>query len=176
MGGWWVQFLRDNDCSVVFTSKDEHTELEDNSVLVSTCDVIILAVPIAFMEEVLEEIFLDLKGKILIDVCSVKQFLIEKYQTLKKEQTVEGLQFLSVHPMFSQSITSLDGQVFTMTFRDNLSKTFENDFRKLLEAHHAVVHDIDFIAHDKLMGVIQGLNHFNLFVSAKTLSRFAPQS
>ena len=174
IGGWFVKFLKENGLDVVYSSKGEGGEFEDNAQLVKSVDVVILAVPIAFMEEVLEEIFPDLDNKILIDVCSVKQFLIEKYQSLKKEFREIKPSYLSIHPMFSQSINSLEGQVFTFTFREHISDDFEQWVRNIFLDKHAVIHDIDFIAHDKLMGVIQGLNHFNLFVSAKTLARFAP--
>jgi len=174
IGGWLVKFLKENGLRVSFSSNDELSEYTNNAALIEKCDVIILAVPIAFMEEVLVEIYPNLHNKILLDVCSVKQFLIEKYLELKRRFRDIKVSYQSVHPMFSQSITSLDGQVFIFTFSDNISKGFDEDFRKLLRHHKATIHDLDFIAHDKLMGVIQGLNHFNLFVSAKTLARFAP--
>ncbi len=174
MGGWWVKFLQENGCEVSFSSKDEHSQYPDNLSLVHAVDIIILATPIAFIAEVLEEIYPELDQKLLIDVCSVKQFLIEKYQKLKKSTPGIALKYLSIHPMFSQSIVSLDGQVFTFTFNDKFPEKVEKELRTLLLDQNATVLDIDFIAHDKLMGVIQGLNHFNLFVSAKTLARFAP--
>ncbi|MEQ9425037.1 MAG: prephenate dehydrogenase/arogenate dehydrogenase family protein [Cyclobacteriaceae bacterium] len=173
IGSWLVKFLRENGIQTHYTSKDKDTEFSSNRELVEKSDVVVLAVPIAFMEEVMEEVYQHLEGKVLIDVCSVKQFLIEKYQSLKKLSPVD-CSYLSIHPMFSQSIKSLEGQVFTFTFNDGVEIPFTESFRKLLTDHMATIQDIDFIAHDKLMGVIQGLNHFNLFVSAKTLARFAP--
>lgn len=174
MGGWWVKFLQENGFEVSYSSKDEHSQYVDNTSLTLEVDVVILATPIAFIAEVLEEIYPHLDQKLLIDVCSVKQFLIEKYLELKKRHAEIKPKYLSIHPMFSQSVVSLDGQVFTFTFNDQFPDKVEKDLRRLLLGQNATVHDIDFIAHDKLMGVIQGLNHFNLFVSAKTLARFAP--
>ncbi|MDA0195756.1 MAG: prephenate dehydrogenase/arogenate dehydrogenase family protein [Bacteroidetes bacterium] len=174
MGSWLVKFLRENGISATFSSDDDQSEQTSNYALIAACDVVVLAVPIAIMEDVMGEIYQDLDGKILMDVSSVKQFLIEKYQALKKEHLQIKAQYISVHPMFSQSITSLEGQVFTFTYQDNADAAFVKDFKHLLSEHKATLHDIDYISHDKLMGVIQGLNHFNLFVSAKTLARFAP--
>ncbi len=174
MGSWWVKFLQENGYIVSFSSKDEHSQYSNNVSLVQDVDVIILATPIAFIAEVMEEIYAHLDQKLLIDVCSVKQFLIEKYQALKKSNSSVQARYLSIHPMFSQSIVSLDGQVFTFTFNDKFPDDYEEQLRQLLLNQKATIHDIDYIAHDKLMGVIQGLNHFNLFVSAKTLARFAP--
>jgi len=174
IGGWFVKFLKENGIDVSFSSNDDSSQYSNNADLVEKVDVVILAVPIAFMAEVLEEIYPNLDKKLLIDVCSVKQFLIEKFKELQKKNSAVKPHYLSIHPMFSQSIKSLDGQVFTFTFNHNFPDQVESDFRKLLVDQKATIHDIDFIAHDKLMGVIQGLNHFNLFVSAKTLARFAP--
>jgi len=174
MGSWLVKFLREDGFNATFTSDDDKSEQSSNFALIAACDVVILAVPIAIMEDVLHDIYLELDGKILMDVSSVKQFLIEKYQALKKEHQQIKAQYISVHPMFSQSIATLEGQVFTFTYQDNADPGFVKEFRQLLDGHKAVLHDIDYISHDKLMGVIQGLNHFNLFVSAKTLARFAP--
>jgi len=174
IGSWFVKFLRENDYSATFSSDDDQSEQNSNEALIACSDVVILAVPIDLMENVLQEIYPQLDEKILMDVCSVKQFLVEKYQALRKEHQAIKAHYASIHPMFSQSITSLEGQVFTFTYKDNSNEAFLASFRQLLLDHRAVVHDIDYISHDKLMGVIQGLNHFNLFVSAKTLARFAP--
>ncbi|UZR93879.1 prephenate dehydrogenase/arogenate dehydrogenase family protein [Chondrinema litorale] len=170
MGSWFVNYLKDKNCEVTFSSNDESSQWSSNKELVENSDVIFLSVPITFMQAVIKEIFPYLNQKILIEVCSVKKFIIDEYNSLQKENPEINVEFHSFHPMFSQRVSSLEGQVFLYCFKSN-DRGFFSAFNQWLIADQAEIFDLDYIRHDKVMGVVQGLNHFNIFVSARALEQ-----
>ena len=169
IGSWFVNFFRGKGHHVKFTSLDGKSEFKTNQELVEKSEIILLAVPISNMAPVLEEIYPYLDGKILIEVCSVKKFIIDKYELLKTNFPSIKTEFYAVHPMFNQMLKSLQGQVVIFNYIDNKGK-FENVLRNYFIDEGAKLYDLAYLQHDKVMGVVQGLNHFNIFVSAKTFS------
>mgnify|MGYP001792565572 CR=1 FL=1 len=170
MGSWIVNYLQEKGCNVAFTSKDDDENKPTNHSLVKNSDVILLCVPITQMQVTLTEIFPHLQNKILLDVCSIKKLVIDKFNELVKEYPDVNPEFHSIHPMFSQRITSLEGQVILQnySFKD---QGFFTHFKKWLLADKAKIYELDYIRHDKIMGVVQGLTNFNIFVSARTLEQ-----
>ena len=72
---------------------------------VSSCDVIILAVPISVTEEMIKKIGPKMKkGAILLDTCSVKVYPCKWL----KDNTPEHVQIIGTHPMFGPVTTCFD--------------------------------------------------------------------
>jgi len=172
LGSWVVRFFKELGHTIYFTSTDKESQFRNNRELVANCDIIFLSVPISAMTQVLEDIFPVLDQKIVIEVCSVKKFLIDKYEQLTAVHQNIQCQFYSIHPMFAQTVSELEGQVIIFTYSSHPLSVFERWLKDIFLAQKAVLYDIEYKNHDKLMGVVQGLNHFNVFVSAKTLSNF----
>ena len=169
LGSWFVKFFTDQGFDTSFSSQDSLSQYPSNLDLVKACDLIVVSVPISVMATVLTEIFPHLHGKILVEVCSVKKFLIDRFQQLASEHPQVHCQFYSIHPMFSNRIDGLLGQTLIFTHSYHPDEPFKAWFKGLFSAQQAVWHEVDYVYHDKVMGVVQGLNHFNVFVSAKTL-------
>ncbi|GAA4819864.1 prephenate dehydrogenase/arogenate dehydrogenase family protein [Algivirga pacifica] len=172
LGSWFVTYFRSRQVEVTFTSTDEYSEMASNKELVEYADIILLAVPISSMVPVLTEIYPLLHGKVLIEICSVKKFLIEHYEQLRQQYPAVELGFCSIHPMFGPRIHSLTGQVVLFNHQENLEANTLLGLKDLLQADGAELYEIPYVEHDKMMGIVQGLNHFNVFVSARTLARF----
>ena len=174
LGSWLVRYLGAYAAEVRFTSTDDLTQFHDNQSLVAWADVVFLAVPIPHMLPVMTEIYPHLSGKVLVEVCSVKKFLIEGFERLQQTHPEVAVEFLSIHPMFSQSIRQLKGQVILFTHSAN-DKDFAAALRTQFAHDKAQLYDMDYLRHDQIMGVVQGLNHFNVFASASTLTRMSGQ-
>lgn len=174
LGSWLVKFFMENNYTVRFSSADAHTQVPDNRTLVALSDVVFVAVPIGAMCNVLSEIYPLAHGKTIVEVCSVKKFIIEHYEQLRQQYPEVQADFLSVHPMFGPMLRHLKGQVVLFNYLIG-SNLWAIEFRNLLEAHQARCFDIDYLHHDEVMGVVQGLNHFNVFASAKTLNTLGNQ-
>ena len=170
MGSWLVNYQKEKGCNVTFTSNDDNSECKTNIELVKKCQVIFLSVPITAMQAVLNEIFPFLHNKTLLEVCSVKKFIIDEFNLLEKKYPEIKAEFHSFHPMFSQRVSNLEGQVFLYNFNKN-DKGFFNLWSELIQKDQADIFHLDYIRHDKVMGVVQGLNHFNIFVSARALEQ-----
>lgn len=168
LGGWLARFFAENGYSVCFTSADSQSQLPDNVSLTTSADIIFVAVPIPSMCQVLSEIYPFANGKTIVEVCSVKKFIVEHYQRLCLEHPEVKAEFISLHPMFGPSLRRLRGQVFLFTYLAN--PRYATQLQALFEAHQARCYQIDYLHHDRVMGVVQGLNHFTVFASAKTLN------
>lgn len=168
MGKWFLEFLNNRGFNTGFSSADSRSQYISNIQLVSDSDIVILAVPISKISVVLDEIYPYLDGRLLIDICSVKTGVMEKYLALKATYPDVECRYLSIHPMFAPSVRKVNGQTILFNFESH--QGLWEPWKNLFLEDGAEILDIDAERHDKTMGVIQGLNHFNVFVSAKTLS------
>ncbi len=171
LGSWMVRFFRNEGCEVRFTAADASSEMESNAALCAYADVVLLCVPISNMSAVLEECYPHFEGKIVLDVCSVKKFIIDRLKNLQQWHPHVQFSYYSIHPMFSQRLENLKGQVMIENYQHRGDAAFFQAFRYHFERHGAIWYQLPYDDHDRMMGVVQGLNHFNVFVSAKTLQR-----
>jgi prephenate dehydrogenase len=170
MGKWLVDYLKTKGFEVGFSSNDSRTQYLTNVQLVTDSDIIFLAVPISHMEETLDQIYPYLEGRTLIDVCSVKSGIVEKFNRLRELYDRVECNYLSIHPMFAPSVESVLGQVVLFNYEHVNDPMITEFWKSIFATDGAEVTEVDYIEHDKTMGIIQGLNHFNVFVSAKTLA------
>lgn len=170
MGKWLHGFFSGLGYFTSFSSNDGLSQYFSNVHLTSDSDVIILAVPISKMESVLFEIFPYLNGKLLIDVCSVKTGVVNAFNEFSAQYQGVDCSYISIHPMFAPSVSTVQGQAVLFNHFSKTDAATASQWRALFADQGAQVQDIPYDQHDRLMGVIQGLNHFNVFVSAKTLA------
>jgi prephenate dehydrogenase len=134
---------------------------------VKSADIVIYSVPIAVTQKVIEETLPHLKtGTIVADVTSIKKFPSKAMQERK------DLIVIPTHPMFWPYISSIAGQVFVLTPSEEISLTKEYNFLKnFLKLQKAKVIESTPEYHDKMMAVVQGLTHLNMFVVWETMKR-----
>lgn len=171
MGKWLVDYLKAKGFVVGYSSKDSRTQYLSNVQLATDSDIIFLAVPISSMEETLDQIFPYLEGRTLIDVCSVKSGIVDKFLRLRELYDCVECNYLSIHPMFAPSVSSILGQVVLFNYASTSDPSVKAFWMKLFADDGAEVTEVAYTEHDKTMGLIQGLNHFNVFVSARTLAQ-----
>lgn len=173
LGHWFVKYLHNRDVIISYSDLIKNPTLtntynNNNIDLVNQVDVVILAVPISNMCKVMTEIYPYLKGKILIEICSVKQFIVEHFFQLNKDFDYSP-EFHSLHPMFGTDTKNLQQQVIAQTYSNKKNSTTLLNFRELIEQDGGRWHEIEYLEHDQTMAIIQSLNHFTMFVSAKTV-------
>ncbi len=172
MGRWMLEFFKKRGYYTCFTSADGESMFDSNVEMVGAVDTVLLCVPISAMQPVLEEIYPHLHGKMLVEVASVKKFVIEKFEALQQQHPSVNCDFSSVHPMFAPTLVHLQGQVMLFTWQSGKGETAAW-LRQEFTRGRARLFDLDYLAHDRIMGVVQGLNHFNVFVSGRTLERLS---
>lgn len=86
--------------------------------------------------------------------------------------TREDIIVIPTHPMFGPYLTSIAGQAFVLTANEQVKQTQEYKFLYThLKTQKARVRESTPVYHDKMMAVVQGLTHFNMFVVGETMKR-----
>lgn len=137
-------------------SKIYNIEICDNEYICDS-DIIILAVPVAHIEEAMAAIAHRLQpGQLLIDVASVKLKPVEIITSM----IPKGVEYLSIHPLFgpqsgSEGIVGLEVAICDIerSKRKQCVRKFLEDILKLK------VHETTPEQHDLEMAYIQGLTH-----------------
>lgn len=179
LGSFFVKFFKSENFDVCFSSRKSGDDFakslgvkrySSNIELVENCDVVILCVPISSMKVVLDEVYSSLKGKIFLEFCSVKEFVVDEFKRLEKKDNL-GIEFHSIHPMFPDTIDCVKGHGFLFNYTNKENSKFLKDFRNFLKEKEAILEDLDYVEHDKMMALVQGLNHFTFFTFSKTMTK-----
>ncbi len=141
----------------------------DNIATVQDADVTIFSAPIRYTEAIIREVGPHLKvGSLALDVTSIKGFPARAMQ----ESVPESVTVIPTHPMFGPYITTLAGQVVILT-PDEIANQDDRyiQIRDWLKKLGANVIETSTQEHDKMMAVVQGLTHFDMFVLGETIHR-----
>ncbi|MFC1868594.1 prephenate dehydrogenase/arogenate dehydrogenase family protein [Thermodesulfobacteriota bacterium] len=161
MGGWLTGLLK--GCGLTVLASGRKTELNPSE-MARQCDVVVISVPIADTERVIKEIGpLVREDGLLMDLASVKKGPVEAMLKYSKSQVV------GVHPLFGPDAVpngSLGVAICRGRGEDGL-----NWIASLFKDEGYKVTFIDPEAHDRMMGLIQGVNHFSTLAFALTISR-----
>ncbi|MDQ7009108.1 MAG: prephenate dehydrogenase/arogenate dehydrogenase family protein [Candidatus Gracilibacteria bacterium] len=149
--------------------KGERLFSTNNIESVKNADITVFAVPIAFMEESIKNIAPHLKqNSVVLDVCSIKEFS----SIALKKYSPKGVLIIPTHPMFGPFISSIAGQIFVLTSEEKDRLDFRYKFLvDFLNKNNAKVLETSAKEHDKMMAVVQGLTHYDIFVFAETMKR-----
>ncbi|NDK10154.1 prephenate dehydrogenase/arogenate dehydrogenase family protein [Candidatus Gracilibacteria bacterium] len=141
--------------------------LNNNIEAVKDADIVIYSVPISRTLSIIETTLPYLKsGAIAADVTSIKKFPSKALQ--KRDDII----VIPSHPMFGPFLSSIAGQVIVLTPDENVKNEQSYKYLKdFLIGEHAKVIESTPIYHDKMMAIVQGLTHFNMFVVGETMKR-----
>jgi len=143
--------------------------VQDNRDAVKDADIVIYSVPIALTEKVIWDTIDVIKTWAIIgDVTSIKKF---PSKAMKKCQQKDVI-VIPTHPMFGPYISRLGGQIVALTPDETVRNTQAYKILKsYLEKEKVKVIETSPEYHDKMMAVVQGLTHFNMFALGETLNR-----
>ncbi len=164
-GKWLSEYILEHfweHCEITTTGRQD-----DNIVAVKHADIVIYAVPIAKTQEVIELTLAHIQPwAIVADVTSIKKFPSRAMQ-MRDDITV-----IPTHPMFGPYISSIAGQVCVLTPDEATKQTPAYKFLyQYLQSQKARVIESTPEYHDKMMAVVQGLTHLNMFVVGETMKR-----
>ncbi len=127
-------------------------------------DVVVISVPIAVTQEVIRAVGPHVRPEsLMIDVTSVKEAPL-RAMLESTEASVVG-----THPMFGPNVHSLQGQRVVLC--SGRGDRWEAWLRRMFLARGLEITDATPEQHDKAMGVVQVLNHFQTQVMGLTLAR-----
>jgi len=139
-----------------------------NAEAVRGCDVTVLAVPMDSTLEVAREVAPKLKpGSALVEISSVKG---ETLPTLRKLVGGEGVELLSIHPLFGPALESTKGmKIAVIVGRKGEGRETALARRVFPEAR---IIPMNAKEHDRTMAVVLSLTHLLNVVYAGTVSQF----
>ena len=161
MGSWFAELMERQGFTVLRSDLD--TELTPRAMTVR-CDVVVVSVPIAETLKVIREIgpLLPEDG-LLMDLTSVKKAPLEAMLVHSAAQVV------GLHPLLGpEAGFNSGGRVVVCAGRGETGLSW---ITQVLLARGLTPVYLDADEHDRMMGLIQGANHFSTLALALTVSR-----
>ncbi len=164
MGGWFSKFFSSSGYSVIESDKGSNVSTKE---LAESSDVILLSVPMASLQAVVDEIKPHLRpGQLVVENCSVKDCSLDTIL----EDLPKGVECLAIHTMFGEKISSLTGEnivVTSTTSSGPLSDKLEN----LFEKRGAIVSRVSPDQHSEATALVQSLVHSILLAFGEACSK-----
>jgi prephenate dehydrogenase len=161
MGAWLARFLEMEGYIVHASGRHRGIGLDE---MARTCQVVVVSVPIGVTCAVIEKVGPLMRAdSLLMDLTSLKE------GPVKAMLETSASEVIGCHPLFGPQIESIAGQrVVLCPVR---TKKWIAWLRGILEKNGAIVIESMPENHDRMMAVIQGLNHFNTIIMGLVLSK-----
>jgi prephenate dehydrogenase len=151
MGRWFADLLQKSGHTVHVWGRRSPTDIRD---LVKSCNVIVIAVPIAATAGMIRQIGPQVaKGSLLMDLTSLKKEPVELMVANSPADVI------GCHPLFGPALTDCTGQ--NVVLCPVRSGRWLPWLREILEKNGLVVTEKTPEDHDRMMAVVQVLNHLN---------------
>ncbi|HIE33236.1 MAG TPA: prephenate dehydrogenase/arogenate dehydrogenase family protein [Thermodesulfobacteriaceae bacterium] len=161
MGAWFRRVFEEAGYTVLVSDLD--TPLTNRN-LAERCEVVIVSVPMPVFPRVIREIGPYLpKNAGLIDLCSLKA---REVKLMLEHSTSE---VVGAHPLFGPYEKGLQGQ--TVALCPARGQTWYQWFKDFLEEKGARTVTVSPEEHDRIMSLVQVLNHFWLLVLGRTIEK-----
>jgi len=160
IGRWFADFFNREGYTVHVSGRKTGMDLP---AMAEKCDVVIVSVPIGVTCEVIEQVGPHMREEtLLMDLTS-----------LKKEPVKAMLQYsisevIGVHPLFGPDVDTLAG--LNVVLCPARTKRWIVWLKEVLEGNNANVVESTPERHDKMMAIVQGLNHLNTLTMGMVLN------
>ena len=161
MGGWLARFLEKEGYIVHISGRNRGIDLDE---MAPTCQVVVVSVPIGVTRAVIEKVGPFMRAdSLLMDLTSLKE------EPVKAMLETSASEVIGCHPLFGPQIDSIAGQrVVLCPVR---TEKWISWLQAILEKNGAIVMETTPEIHDRMMAIVQGLNHFNTIVMGLVLSK-----
>jgi len=167
MGSWIATFLagQGHRVSILDPAPTESPFPEVKNLGEGACeaDLVMVAVPMADSEDILEEIAAVRPQGVVAEMCSLKGHLQPMMQRLR----ADGLRLVSFHPMFGPDLRMLSGR--TIVFCDDADAGDLALVRSLFEETSAELVEMNVAEHDRRIALVLGLTHLSNLAYARAL-------
>ena len=180
-GKWLAKYIKNHfsvNVVVTWTNKEKwknvSKELDveftiDNISAVTDADIVIFSVPISKMESIIKHVAPYINPQAVVaDVCSIKCFVADAFKKYAPASCV----IIPTHPMFWPYVSSIAEQTFVLTADEKTQQTKAYKWLKnYLGKNEAKVIETTPEKHDKMMWIVQGLTHVNMFTIWETIRK-----
>jgi len=161
MGHWFAYILRKSGCTVHVCGRKTKLQIND---LARLCNVIAVAVPISATADIIKQVGpLLTKDQLLMDLTSLKK---EPVKLMLKYSQAE---VIGCHPLFGPQLKDVSGQ--NVILCPARGRKWLGWLKQLIKKNKMVVREATPEKHDKMMTVIQALNHLNTISLGIALAR-----
>jgi len=160
MGKWFASFFQQEGYSVQISGRKTGPEPRQ---MAADCPVVIVSVPIEATEAVIRKVGPCMpRESVLMDLTSMKE------APVRTMLEASGSEVIGIHPLFGPRVASLDGQNIAVC--PGRGDRWLPWLKDILEKNGANLVETTPEGHDKMMALIQGLNHFNTVMLGLTLA------
>ena len=161
MGSWFARFLKSEGYGVRVFGRNMGTA--DVMEMARSCPVVVVSVPIGVTCEVIARVGPHMQETaLLMDLTSLKR---EPVKTMLEASVSE---VIGCHPLFGPQVDSIAGQHVVLC--PARVKRWLPWVKGIFERSGVVVVEATPEEHDKMMAIVQGLNHFNTVMMGLILS------
>lgn len=161
MGRWFAGLLKKESCTVHVSGRKTKLQIRD---LARLCNVVVVAVPISATAEIIKQVGPILtQDQLLMDLTSLKKEPVNLMLTNSEAEVI------GCHPLFGPQLKDITGQnVILCPVR---GKKWLPWLKGIFKKNKMTVQEATPEKHDKMMAVVQALNHFNTITLGLALAR-----
>jgi prephenate dehydrogenase len=161
MGKWFAGLLKKEGYTVHVCGRKTKLGISD---LAKLCEVIVVAVPISATADIIRKVGPMLnKDMLLMDLTSLKKEPVKMMLSDSKAEVI------GCHPLFGPQVKDSSGQ--NVILCPARGKKWLNWLKAVFKKNKLAVWEATPEKHDKMMAVIQALNHFNTITLGMALAR-----
>jgi prephenate dehydrogenase len=151
MGKWFAGLLEKDNCTVHICGRKTTLGIND---IARICNVVVVAVPISATADMIKQVGpLLTKDTLLMDLTSLKREPVELMLANSPAEVI------GCHPLFGPALTDVSGQNIIL-YPARGTKWF-SWIRNICEKNKMVILETAPDEHDKMMAIVQALNHLN---------------
>ena len=160
MGQWFAGLLQKENCTVHICGRK--TVLRINE-MAKICNVVVVAVPISATADIIKQVGpLLAKDNLLMDLTSLKK------EPVKLMLANSPAEVIGCHPLFGPDLTDVSGQ--NIVLYPARGTTWFPWIKNICEKNKLVVLETVPDEHDKMMAIVQALNHLNTIILGMALA------
>lgn len=160
IGRWFADFFKSEGYTVHVSGRRTGMDIPAMAV---RCDVVIVSVPIGITCEIIEQVGPHMReGTLLMDFTSLKA------EPVKFMLDYSVSEVIGTHPLFGPDIDTLAGH--NVVICPARTEKWLAWLEGILKRNGANVVESTPVKHDKLMAIVQGLNHLNTITMGMVIS------
>jgi len=160
MGRWLADLLQKGGYPVHVWGRNSAMDIND---LAALCNVIVIAVPISATAAMIEKVGpLVPEGSLLMDLTSLKKEPVELMMSNSRADVI------GCHPLFGPGVDDASGE--NVILCPARGEKWLGWLKNVLEKNRLVVTEETPEEHDKIMAIVQVLNHLNTISLGMTLT------
>jgi prephenate dehydrogenase len=151
MGHWLAGLLQKENCTVHICGRKTVLRIND---IARICNVVVVAVPISATAGIIKQVGpLLSKDTLLMDLTSLKK------EPVKLMLANSPAEVIGCHPLFGPALTDVSGQ--NIVLYPARGTKWLSWIKNICEKNKMVILETAPDEHDKMMAIVQALNHLN---------------